>query len=85
MHLNSSSITSYFPLSLPLFFACFALIVGDPLEMVTLEATGYQFEIGLDPRTKAPLSLVLPALVSPDRAVRLYLKHRFPFNSTLKR
>ena len=58
---------------------------GDPLEMAALEATGYQFEAVMSDGLRRTQSLLLPSLVSPDRQFRVQLRHRFPFNSTLKR
>ena len=60
--------------------------IGDPLEMATLAATGYKFENTANvSRNSAATSTLLPLLKSSDSEVKIQIKHRFPFNSTLKR
>jgi len=66
-----------------------ASFVGDPLEIVTLESTGFQFEtalaVGSVTPSQASSRLILPSFLSADKMARVALKHRYPFNSTLKR
>lgn len=63
-----------------------ASFVGDPLEIVTLEATGFQFDTATQATAShASSRLILPSFLSADKSVKLVLKHRYPFNSTLKR
>jgi cation-transporting ATPase 13A1 len=64
-------------------------ILGDPLEIATMECSGYQFvsEEALNASTAQQIgsSGSLSCVIHPTKGVALKIKHRYPFSSSLKR
>jgi cation-transporting ATPase 13A1 len=55
--------------------------LGDPLEVATMMSSGFIFERGSSQGDGS----MAPSATSSVRGLRVSIKHRFPFNSTLKR
>lgn len=65
-------------------------IVGDPLEITTMESSGFQFINesvlhGTSDKSKPSTGLSLTCVVHQALGVALKVKHRYPFSSALKR
>lgn len=60
-------------------------IIGDPLEIASFAASGFEAQSGRGGAASSSRDIGLKILANTGRSLRLSLRHRFQFTSTLKR
>jgi len=61
------------------------VVQGDPLEVATMMASGFDADVAVFASSSGKGSVGLGSIIHAKRGIRVLLRHRYPFSSALKR